>query len=575
MPRKPPRRQAAKRRRRPPAGGVLRRGGAGAPPTAPASLLHDLQVHQAELELQNEELRRARLALEEARDEYLDLYAFAPVGYFTCRDEGRVAEVNHAGAGLLGLTRRDILGRAFAGFVAPADRARWTDHHDAVLRTSAPLACELLVVKAGGETVPVELTSVRREAASGGPGLVLSAVQDVTERARTARELEAATRRTVEEDRRKAHFLAVLSHELRNPLAAIRSGLQILDRAPPGSEPDQRARSALHRQAEHLARLVDDLLDITRISHGKIELQVARIDARDTVRRACDDSIAAFEQRGVTLRCSLAEEPAWVDADAIRLAQMIGNLLHNALKFSAPEGRVRVIAGTRDGCFEVAVADDGPGIEPGDLDRIFEPFVQAARPHQGAPGGLGIGLALVRELAAQHGGTARATSGGRGHGSEFVIRLPLAGGKAEAPALPAAAPRCAPLSVLIVEDDEDAGSTLADLLALEGHSVRVARSGSEGVVTAARTRPDVLICDVGLPDMSGYDVIRNIRAAAYPVAPFAIALTGYAQPEDRHLAKEAGFDAHLPKPTLLEDLHPLLTRAARQRIRMAHPRATC
>jgi len=536
-----------------------------------ADLLQDLQVHQAELELQNEELRRARQALELARDEYLDLYDFAPVGYLRFLETGRVSEINLAGAALLGLDRREILGRAFEGFVAVPDRVRWASHHDEARRGEAPVSCEILLRKADGTMFPVQVTSVRRAAAAGGPALVLTAVLDLTERDRTARELAAATARIVEEDRRKAGFLAVLSHELRNPLAAIRSGLEVLDRAPPGSEPGRRAREALHRQSAHLSRLVDDLLDITRIGRGRIELQVARVEAREAVQRACDDALAAFEQRGVALRCSLPSEPIWVDADAVRLAQMVGNLLHNGLKFTPPGGRVGVSLGCRSGWVEVAVADDGPGIRAQDLQRIFEPFVQAARPTQGRQSGLGIGLALVRELATQHGGLALARSAGPGLGSEFVIRLPAAGAGHQAAAPPVADPGCPPLSILVVEDDEDAGSVLGDLLALEGHTVTRARSGRGAVEASTAARPDVVICDVGLPDMSGYDALRAIRSAAPSVAPFAIALTGFAQPEDRESAREAGFDVHLAKPAMLAELSRALTQAARRKAAMAGP----
>jgi PAS domain S-box-containing protein len=390
---------------------------------------------------------------------------------------------------------------------------------------------------------------------AGEPRGSVGAFIDTTERKRAEEELREA-------DRRKTDFLAVLSHELRNPLAPIRNSIFVLDRAPPGSDVALRARDALHRQTEHLSRLVDDLLDITRITHGKIELQLSRIDAREAVRKGCDDVRAVFEQRGVELHVSEAADPAWVDADAARLTQIVGNLLNNALKFTQPGGRVHVTVRRRPGVCEVSVRDNGMGIDAADLERIFEPFVQAERTRRGAQGGMGIGLALVRELAARHGGSVVATSAGPGKGAEFVVTLPLAAPaeRAEVGASLGAAP--GGLSVLIVEDNEDAGASLADLLALSGYEATVVGTGRAGVEAVAARPPDVLICDVGLPDLSGHEVIRAIRAGPDGRSLFAIALTGYAQPRDREEALAAGFDAHLPKPPPIEQLNALLERVA-------------
>lgn len=377
---------------------------------------------------------------------------------------------------------------------------------------------------------------------------------DITERKAAEEELREA-------DRRKTAFLAVLSHELRNPIAPIRNSIFVLDRANPGSDVARRARDVLHRQTEHLSRLVDDLLDITRITHGKIELQLSRIDAREAVRKGCDDVRAVFEQRGVELHWSEAPDPAWVDADAGRLTQIVGNLLNNALKFTQPGGRVHVTVRKRGGACEVSVRDNGMGIEAADLARIFDPFVQAERTRRGAQGGMGIGLALVRELATRHGGSVVATSAGPGKGAEFVVSLPLAAPGVRSEAVRAGG-LAGGLSVLIVEDNEDAGASLADLLALSGYDATVVGTGRAGVEAVAVRAPDVLICDVGLPDLTGHEVIRAIRAGPAGKELFAIALTGYAQPRDREEALEAGFDAHLPKPPPLDQLSALLARVA-------------
>jgi CheY-like chemotaxis protein len=355
----------------------------------------------------------------------------------------------------------------------------------------------------------------------------------------------------------------VLSHELRNPLAPIRNSIAVMERAPDG-EAAGRAREILRRQSDHLTRLVDDLLDLTRIAHGKFELQLVRLDVQEVVRQATADARGLFDQRGLSLTLEAAGEPSWVEADAARLAQMVGNLLGNALKFTPAGGQVRVGVARKDATCEVSVRDTGVGIERGDLRRIFEPFVQVERTRR-THGGLGIGLALVREMASRHGGSVRAESDGPGEGAEFVIQLPLVA--------PPAAPRpraslergAGRLSVLVVEDNVDAGETLVELLALGGHRASTVATGRDGVAAIEALRPDVLICDIGLPDMSGYDVIRVLRATPAGRRLYAVALTGYAQPRDREEALAAGFDAHLPKPPPLDELEAMLVALARRR----------
>jgi CheY-like chemotaxis protein len=324
----------------------------------------------------------------------------------------------------------------------------------------------------------------------------------------------------------------------------------------------------LHRQAEHLTRLVDDLLDISRITHGKVELLRARIDAREVVRRVRDDAKDAFAERGIELLCSEPSHPIWIDGDAARMVQMVENLVNNALKFTPPGGEVHVGIRRSGVACEISVRDNGIGIDPHDLDSIFDPFVQAERSLHGARGGLGIGLALVRELALGHGGWVRARSAGPGQGTEFVLMLPLAVGQADAVSSAGAEevePSASGLSILIVEDNEDARESLALLLALNGHDVNVVATGRAGVEAAAARPPDVLICDIGLPDLNGFQVIRAIRAAQPATGVFAIALTGYTQPQDREQAIDAGFDTHLAKPPRFEELDAILTEVSRRK----------
>jgi signal transduction histidine kinase/ActR/RegA family two-component response regulator len=394
---------------------------------------------------------------------------------------------------------------------------------------------------------------------------VLAVGHDVTAERRLSEELRQQSEVLKEADRRKTEFLAVLSHELRNPLAPIRNCLFLLDRSLPGNHSARRVLAVLQRQTEHLTRLVDDLLDVTRISRGKIELQRARLDARDVARRTCDDVRIVFAQRGVGITYTQTPEPMWVDADGIRLAQMVGNLLNNALKFTQPGGQVDVIVGQHGGRCEIRVRDTGLGIEAAELDRIFDPFMQTERTQKRVQGGLGIGLTLVRELALLHEGKVHALSAGPDQGAEFVLALPLVVAPADAADPAAAGPQVATLSILIVDDNEDAGATLADLLALAGHSVRVVTTGQAGIDAASVHPPDALICDIGLPDRSGYEVIRTLRATPSASRVFAISLTGYAQPRDRQRAVEAGFDAHLAKPPSFDELNELLSTAAQKR----------
>jgi PAS domain S-box-containing protein len=377
---------------------------------------------------------------------------------------------------------------------------------------------------------------------------VLSLVLDVTERTRFEQAL-------VDADRRKSEFLAVLSHELRNPLAPLRNSVFLLERAPAGSEQAVRAKNVIRRQTEHLARLVDGLLDVTRIARGKIELQRARLDLREVVRRVCDDQRGVFEARGVVLDVD-APSPAWIDGDETRIAQIVGNLLQNAAKFSDAGAAVTLHVEARDRTVVIRVRDRGVGMSEELLGRLFEPFVQADGGLARSQGGLGLGLAVVKGLAELHGGSVEAHSAGPGRGSELVVRLPAADPPAVAPVKPRLGSSGRPLDVLLVEDNVDAAETLRDVLEAEGHRVRIAMDGRSGIALARAAAPNVVVCDIGLPDMDGYSVARALRRE-FPSASL-IALTGYAQPSDLALAEQAGFDAHLPKPPPLEILLGML-----------------
>ncbi len=376
-------------------------------------------------------------------------------------------------------------------------------------------------------------------------------------------EIRRAKQALQESDRRKDEFLAVLSHELRNPLAPIQNGLYILRQAMPNDDRAARAVDVIERQARHLERLVSDLLDVTRIARGKVQLQRQRLDLADALRRTADDHRLDFAAKGVAFQVTIPPGPVWIDADPTRLAQIVGNLLVNAHKFTDAGRSVSLALGVEDRSATIVVADEGAGIAPQLLPVIFDPFTQADRTLARSQGGLGLGLALVKGMVELHGGDVSATSGGAGQGAAFRVRLPLApsasaGAKASAP--PATRLRGMPLRVLVVEDNADAASTLREALELLGHEVHVAGDGDAGVDAAARLAPDVVICDIGLPGIDGYEVAR--RLSARDRCPLLVAVTGYALPEDRRRALEAGFVHHLAKPIRIEDLERVIGSAA-------------
>jgi signal transduction histidine kinase len=399
------------------------------------------------------------------------------------------------------------------------------------------------------------------------PHVLRSKVQVFLELYRARRELawsvkeredaEAALR---EASRRKDEFLAVLSHELRNPLAPIRNGLFILARAEPGSEQARRAQAIIERQVAHVTRLVDDLLDVSRVSRGKIELKRARVDLADLVRRAAEDHRSILANAGVALDVVVPPEETWVDGDPVRLAQIVANLLQNAAKFTRRGGHVRVALELEGREARVRVRDTGVGIDPAMLEHIFEPFTQGEQPLARSHGGLGLGLSLARSLAQLHGGGVDASSGGEGKGAELLVRLPIAPVADAARGSDDQAEAQEPRRVLVIEDNVDGADTLRDVLELDRHEVRVAHDGLAGVAAAREFLPDVVLCDIGLPGIDGYEVARRIRSDPALRGASLVAVTGYALAEDRERARAAGFDAHLAKPLSPDALRAAIAR---------------
>jgi PAS domain S-box-containing protein len=387
---------------------------------------------------------------------------------------------------------------------------------------------------------------------------VLSLVLDVTERTHAEDALREA-------DRAKNEFLAVLSHELRNPLAPIRNSLYILDRAVPGGEEARRAQAIVSRQVDQLSRLVDDLLDVTRIARNKLALQRSRLELGQLVRRTLEDYRPVFDAAGVSLELDACPGPVHVDADAHRVAQVVGNLLHNAAKFTPPGGRVTVTlaADAAAGRAVVSVADTGLGLTPDMSAHVFEPFMQAAEALDRREGGLGLGLALVKGVVELHGGEVSATSAGPGQGSRFVVRLPLDRTEPARVERRAGAKRDRRRRVLVIEDNVDGADSLREVLRLQGHEVAVAYDGPTGIATAREFHPEVVLCDIGLPGMDGYEVARAFRADEALRGAQLVALSGYALAEDLQRAAEAGFERHLAKPPSLEKLRELLQGTGR------------
>jgi len=368
-----------------------------------------------------------------------------------------------------------------------------------------------------------------------------------------------ANAQLLEADRRKNEFLAVLSHELRNPLAPIRNSLYILNRATPGGEQARRALGVIDRQATHLTNLVDDLLDVTRITRNKVRLQKQRLDLNQVVHRAAEDNRTFFERNEVQLTCELAPAAVPVNADATRVAQMVGNLLHNAAKFTPHGGHAHISVATEAADAVVRVVDNGVGMAPETVVRLFQPFMQADQSLDRSKGGLGLGLALIKGLVEMHGGSIQAQSEGLGKGAAFVVRLPL---DAEAvlarPAGRVRGPRIC-RRVLIIEDNLDAAESLREALELGTHEVEVAHSGPDGLDKARSFRPDVVLCDIGLPGMDGYEVARTLRQDPALRSAFLVALSGYALPEDLEKAAAAGFQHHLAKPPSVDTLERVLS----------------
>jgi signal transduction histidine kinase len=377
------------------------------------------------------------------------------------------------------------------------------------------------------------------------------------------RRVQERTEALLRADRRKDEFLASLAHELRNPLAPIRSAVEILQIGVGPEDDAARARAVIVRQVDHMTRLIDDLLDVSRITCDKLSLQVKSVELAQIVATAVETSRPLIDEHRHTLTVHLPSSPVVLEADAARLAQVLSNLLTNAAKYTAPGGEVRLTAEVQDTEVVIRVLDNGIGIDADMLARVFELFIQGDHPRERSGGGLGIGLTLARRLVEMHGGRLEARSDGEGRGSEFSVRLPL-------PLRPAheTAPEGEQESeypsrkrVLVVDDNEDAAEMLAVMLGTWGQETRVAYDGMQALATAEAFQPDIVLLDIGLPDLDGYEIARRLRTEPWGRRALLVAVTGWGQESDLERSRQAGFDRHLVKPVVPRLLRSLIAGA--------------
>ena len=517
------------------------------------------------------EEERARLArqLQAASERFQKIVSQAATGVVQLDTEGRITLVNERYCAMVGRSEAELLGLSVLEVTAPESRAATLD---VVAR-----------LQAGANGVAVDKYYLRRDGsrmsatssvnALRGPrgefeGLV-AMVLDTTESKRAEETLRRLADDLAEADRHKTEFLATLAHELRNPLAPIRNGLEIMKMKGASPAVHDNVRSMMERQVGHMVHLINDLLDIARVSSGKLVLQMRPVDLRDVVATAVETSRPLLDAAGHLLEVSVPPLAVPVEVDPVRISQVLSNLLSNAAKYTPQGGRVALGVQVEGDSVLVTVADNGVGIAADMLDAVFEMFTQVARSIERSNGGLGIGLSLVRRLAELHGGSVSAHSAGVGLGSTFALRLPLAQAPAgAAPSAPAGAEAPAPggrgriLRVLVADDNVDAAESLASLLELDGHEIRTVHDGAAAVEAAAQFRPALVFLDIGMPRLDGYEAARRMRRMPELDGAMLVALTGWGTEEDRARARAAGFDRHLLKPALPEAVQAVLAEAA-------------
>ena len=522
--------------------GLLRRATDGTPLRLLGTVADITDRHQAHLDLRESEERYRTLF--ESIDEGFCIIENIPDGQGGSIDH-RFLETNPAfelQSGLVG-----AVGKTIRELVPDLD-AHWFHAYSQVARTGQPQRFED-ESKAMKRWFDVYATRM----GGAGSNKIALLFSDITARKHAEADLRRLAADLAEADRRKTEFLATLAHELRNPLAPIRNGLHLMAHAPDNAQIVSRSRDMMERQLAQLVRLVDDLLDIARITRGKVELKRERVSLQSVAAGAVETCMPLMESARHELAVQMPAEPLMLDVDPVRLAQVVGNLLNNAAKYTPRGGHIGLTAYRENGEAVVSVSDDGIGIPEESLGSVFDMFTQVGRNMERAQGGLGIGLTLVRRLVELHGGTASARSGGPGMGSEFTIRLPLAGqygggGDVAEREVEAGGRSRKGVRVLVVDDNVDAAESLAGILELGGHAIRVAHDGFQAIRTALEFSPEIAFLDLGMPGKNGYEVARTLRRTPGLEGIRLVALTGWGSAEDRARSKEAGFDQHLTKP---------------------------
>ena len=645
-------------------------------------LLHELDTHRIELELQNDELLNTQKQLQDTTQDYVDFYHFSPVGYVTLDSEGIILKANMTLATLFGMEKQDVINKPFSDFVLDTDQDIFYLYRQEVVACEHSKSCELRLRGKSGDVVWVKLdgpfktaqkdrvlslalteinrlkeieallikseSSLRaifdnvldgiikinehgiiesinaatenlfgysREALLGStisqllpkldwcayknklthcrgssaskiagirqeldglkkdgswfpivlgiseistaqPHFFIITVHDITE----SKQAEIALQ---EADRRKNEFLALLGHELRNPLAPIRNAVQVLKTKSASDPTLEWCSMIIDRQLSHMTQLIDDLLDVARIMQDKITLKMACFDFAEIVDYAIETSSPLLEARKQELIVSRPKTPLWIKGDRVRLTQVLANLLNNAAKFSDEGGKITLKLMEEAGQALIKIQDTGAGISADMLPSIFDLFTQDDPSLARSQGGLGVGLTLARRLVELHGGTLSAASAGKSKGSEFTVCLPLANApSANKAPQPDALPATATLRVLVVDDYADVAESLALLLQIQGHDVETADCGLKAIEKARSFRPQVVLLDIGLPDISGYEVAKRLRELPETRQAFLIAISGYGGPEYVEQAKSSGFDEHLLKPLDPLKLSALLETAA-------------